>query len=276
MTAVLRSGPTTATSARWTTAAESAVGILGAGHHLPGRTVDNAELGGLLGVDPAWIENRTGVVRRRWAAPGESTCDLATAAARHAMAGTGIRADEIGVVVVATPGAVGGQPAALVRDRITATGAAMIDLTAPGFVTALAIAQRIVLATGGYGLVVGAHVQDVDPFDRVACARLGDGAGAVVLGATWPGRGLQAVELTAGGSARGFLGTVRVDPVRVAHVVTDGSATDLPARAGRTVRRDLGDTGPAAIPLALSLGPAIAPGERVLLADTTSQALVTW
>ncbi len=52
----------------------------GLGIALPERVVTNEEVGARIGRDPAWIESRTGIVERRWAAPDQTLADLAAAA----------------------------------------------------------------------------------------------------------------------------------------------------------------------------------------------------
>ena len=49
----------------------------GLGVALPNRVVDNEEVTAQLGVDSAWVERRTGIHTRRWAAPGDHLHDLA-------------------------------------------------------------------------------------------------------------------------------------------------------------------------------------------------------
>ena len=268
-------GPTRRTL--WTTSAEPAVGVVGSGQHLPDRVVGNRELARLLGVEPTWVDRTAGVARRRWATPGESTADVATGAVRAALRACALRPEQVTVLVVAAESAPQVHPAVLVRERLDLNGAAL-DL-AVDFVAALAVAHSIVLAAGGCGVVVGAQVREIDPFDDPACVRTGDGAGALVLARTRPGRGLNAVELAGSGRCdlTGFLTGASVPPEAVAHVV--GSRRGLCDAQVHTVEQDLGDTGPAAIPLALALAPPIAPGERVLLTgppDHPSLALLTW
>ncbi len=59
--------------------------IRGFGAYLPGRVVDNEEIGALCGADPEWIKQQTGIEQRRWAAPEESVADLGVQAARDCL-----------------------------------------------------------------------------------------------------------------------------------------------------------------------------------------------
>ncbi|MGH9267440.1 MAG: 3-oxoacyl-ACP synthase III family protein, partial [Acidimicrobiales bacterium] len=78
------------------------VAVTGIGKAVPERVVTNAEIGERLGVDPEWIEVRTGIRERRFAAPGESASTFGAAAARAALACAGRSADEIDFVIAAT------------------------------------------------------------------------------------------------------------------------------------------------------------------------------
>jgi len=163
------------------------VGVLATGSYLPSRVVSNDEVGYPAGVDGTWIEAKTGILTRRWAAADEATSDLAAHAARSACDAAGLDPAELDYLVVATSTPDQPQPptACLVADLIGARRAAAFDLNAvcSGFVFGLATVSRL-LGGGGYGLVIGADVYSriLDPTDRRTVVLFGDGAGAVVLG----------------------------------------------------------------------------------------------
>jgi 3-oxoacyl-[acyl-carrier-protein] synthase III len=75
---------------------------VGCGHYLPARVVENAEFAATLETSDEWIRTRTGIERRHFAADGEMTSDLATAAARAALADTGLTGADIDTLIVAT------------------------------------------------------------------------------------------------------------------------------------------------------------------------------
>ena len=77
-------------------------GIVGLGTALPERRVSSAEVAERLGVSAEWIERRTGVRERRYAAPGQRVSDLAVSAGRIAWKDAGLHADVIDMVLVAT------------------------------------------------------------------------------------------------------------------------------------------------------------------------------
>lgn len=76
--------------------------LAGTGHYFPGSPVTNAELLGRhpgMGIDPAWIVERTGVSSRHWPGQGEFHVDMAQRAALQALATAGVRADEVDVII---------------------------------------------------------------------------------------------------------------------------------------------------------------------------------
>ena len=59
--------------------------VIGAGHYLPERVVENAEFEKTLDTSDEWIRSRSGIERRHFAAEGETTSDLAVKAATVAL-----------------------------------------------------------------------------------------------------------------------------------------------------------------------------------------------
>ena len=55
--------------------------VIGAGHYLPERIVENAEFEATLETSDEWIRSRSGIERRHFAAEGETTSQMATRAA---------------------------------------------------------------------------------------------------------------------------------------------------------------------------------------------------
>ncbi|MBY8882376.1 3-oxoacyl-ACP synthase III family protein [Actinacidiphila acidipaludis] len=168
------------------------VAILGTGSYVPERVVSNDEAGAAAGVDDAWITGKTAIARRRWAAGHQATSDLATAAARAALASAGITPADVTVIVVATSTPDRPQPptAAYVQHNLRATDAAAFDVNAvcSSEVFALSAAEGLLARRGGHALVVGADLYSriLNPADRRTVVLFGDGAGAMVLG---PGTG---------------------------------------------------------------------------------------
>lgn len=188
---------------------ESAIGILGTGSYLPAELVSNHVVAERAGVTAEWIETKTGIRSRRYAAGHEATSDLAAEAARSALDAAGLTAGQLKWIVVATSTPDHPQPATacLVQQRIGARAAAAFDINSvcSGFVFALVAAARLLSATPDgpvpYGLVIGADVYSriIDPTDRRTAILFGDGAGACVLGPVRPGHGLLGAHLASDG-----------------------------------------------------------------------------
>jgi 3-oxoacyl-[acyl-carrier-protein] synthase-3 len=166
--------------------------ILGTGSYLPARILTNADLEKLVETNDQWIVERTGIRERHIAAEGELTSDLATRAAEAALAAAGLQADDVDLLLVATttPDLVFPSTACIVQSKLGITnGKPAFDLQAvcSGFVYALAVADQFI-KTGAAKqvLVVGAETLSriTDWNDRSNCILWGDGAGAVVLGAS--------------------------------------------------------------------------------------------
>ncbi len=153
------------------------------------RVVPNDELIGPIDSSDEWIQQRTGIITRTRASAGILAVDLATDAAREAIEKSGVSADKIDLVIIATISNVQQTPsmAAVVADRVGANPAAAYDTNAAcaGFSYAVTQADALI-RTGAahYALVIGAEkLSDVvDPTDRSISFLLGDGAGAVVIG----------------------------------------------------------------------------------------------
>ncbi len=163
--------------------------LLGVGIYRPARVVDNEEICATLESTPEWIESRSGIRSRRFAAPDETLATMAATAGGKALSHAGIDPADLGCVVLATMSHVTQTPslASKVADQVGAITAAAFDVSAAcaGFCHALAVASDMVLAgTARYVLVVGAERMSdiIDPHDRGTAFLFGDGAGAVVVG----------------------------------------------------------------------------------------------
>jgi len=153
------------------------------------HAVPNADLIEPINSSDEWIQQRTGIVTRARSGPDVSALDLATAASAEAISRSGVAAELIDLVIIATISNVQQTPsmAAVVADRVGANPAAAYDMNAACAGYAYAVAQADALIRAGaarYALVVGAEkLSDVvDPTDRSISFLLGDGAGAVVIG----------------------------------------------------------------------------------------------
>ncbi len=165
--------------------------ITGTGGYLPRKVLTNHDLEKLVDTSDEWITERTGIKKRHIAGEGESTCDMAEAAARRALEMAQRSTEEVDLIIVATttPDKIFPGTACLLQRRLGIHGCAAFDVQAvcTGFVYALGIADRFI-RTGGArcALVVGAESLSrlLDWTDRATCVLFGDGAGAVVLEAS--------------------------------------------------------------------------------------------
>jgi 3-oxoacyl-[acyl-carrier-protein] synthase-3 len=181
--------------------------IVGTGSALPSERILNRDLAAGLGISQAWIENKTGILERRMAGPGEATSDLAVAAARRALCNAGMEAREIDLIIVGTSTPDHPQPATacMVQRGLGAVNAAAFDVNAvcSSFVYALDVASSLLSAGTGVrrALVIGADIytRQLDYGDRRTCVLFGDGAGAVVLAAAAPRQGILASKLISDG-----------------------------------------------------------------------------
>lgn len=162
-----------------------AVGGLGAA--LPDRVVTNDDMAQYLDTSDDWIMARTGIRQRRMAGPGESTGQLAVAAARAALAEAGTDPADLDMIVVATatpdhplPSTAAEVAAALGCDA----GAFDVNAACAGFVYGLTVAGAFVeTGLAETVLLIGADTMSrvIDQDDRSLAVLFGDGAGAMVL-----------------------------------------------------------------------------------------------
>ncbi|MEY9890096.1 3-oxoacyl-[acyl-carrier-protein] synthase-3 [Catenulispora sp. MAP5-51] len=182
------------------------VWLLAAGSAFPGPPIDNARLAELFGADDLWqqwVEVFLGTRTRHFAVDLEtnevrhSLADLGRTAAERALAGAGLAAADVDVIVLATsmPDHLMPTTVNVVADRLGIDGVPTFQLQSgcTGAVQALQVARQALVA-GGHrtALVIGGDVcakfLDVDlapgkvkAADLVNIAMFGDAAGAAVL-----------------------------------------------------------------------------------------------
>jgi 3-oxoacyl-[acyl-carrier-protein] synthase-3 len=114
---------------------QPATRILGTGHYLPEAVRTNSDLERMVETSDAWIVERTGIRERRIAAPGEVTSDMATEAARRALAMAEIGPEDLDMILVATvtPDCPMPATAVFVQQKLGAGTCPAMDLSpAPG------------------------------------------------------------------------------------------------------------------------------------------------
>ncbi|PIC81898.1 beta-ketoacyl-ACP synthase III [Sporosarcina sp. P1] len=187
-------------------------GLLGMGKFVPSTVVTNEDLEKSLDTSDEWIRTRTGIEERRIASDDINTSDMAFEAAKNALQSAEIRADQIGLILVATvtPDTSFPSVATMIQERLGAKNAAAMDVSAAcaGFIYGVVTAKQFVESgTYDYVLVVGVEKLSkiVDWEDRNTAVLFGDGAGATVVGKVSEGRGILSFELGADGSGGKYL-----------------------------------------------------------------------
>ncbi len=191
--------------------------VVGTGHYLPNRVVENAEFEATLDTTDEWIRSRSGIERRHFAEEGETTSSMATAAAKAALSDAGLVADDLDAIIVATSTADLTFPSAatMVQAQLEMTRGFAFDVQAvcAGFVYALCNANALI-ASGQADrvMVIGAETfsRIMDWTDRSTCVLFGDGAGALILEAqtgagTSDDRGILATDLNSDGRYKDLL-----------------------------------------------------------------------
>lgn len=162
--------------------------VLGMGHALPSRILTNKELEQTVDTSEEWIIERTGIRERRIGDDKTSTSDLCWQAANMALKNSGIKPEQLDLIIVATvtPDMLFPATACIVQERLGAWNAAAFDLEAgcTGFIYSLTVAEKFLMTDNfKYALVIGGEMLSriVDYQDRNTCVLFGDGAGAAVL-----------------------------------------------------------------------------------------------
>lgn len=193
--------------------------ILSTGSYLPPKILTNAELEKMVDTTDEWITQRSGIKSRHIAADNQSTGDMAIIAARNALESSGLKADEIDGVIVATttPDRTFPSVAVKVQGELGIKPCLAFDVQAvcTGFVYALTVADNFIkMGQAKNILVIGAEKMSsvVDWTDRTTCVLFADGAGAVILGAKentqgLKGQGIHSTHLYANGKQRDMLQT---------------------------------------------------------------------
>jgi 3-oxoacyl-[acyl-carrier-protein] synthase III len=161
--------------------------ILSLGHYQPSRVLTNDDLARMVDTSDEWIRDRVGIVTRR-IADTETVADMAAAAADKALAGSGLAAADIDMVIVATCSSIDRCPnvSSRVANKLGIAAPATMDLNTAcsGFSYALATADHAIRAGAARNaIVVGSEkLSDVtDWTDRSTCVLFGDAAGAAVV-----------------------------------------------------------------------------------------------
>jgi 3-oxoacyl-[acyl-carrier-protein] synthase-3 len=230
------------------------IGILATGSYLPKHEVGNEEVAERVGVTAEWIERKTQIRSRRYAAEHEATSDLAVKAAERALAQAELTAEQIDYVIVSTSTGDFPQPPTsyLVQHGLGAYGAACFDVNVvcSGFVYALALAHSLVtVRPEARALVIGADVYSriLDFTDRRTAVLFADGAGAAVVGAVPQPYGIIATDLSSRGDAHHLIRVEAGGSRRPASAATVAEGGHFFRMDGRGVRDFVAEHVPPAL-----------------------------
>ena len=181
--------------------------ILGTGSELPSKVITNHDLEKMVDTSDEWIAVRTGIKERRVLEEGKGNADMAFQAAKRALDDAGMEPKDIEAIVMGTVSADYLMPssACVLEDMLGVRNAFSFDVGAAcsGFLNAMAVADSFI-RTGkiNNALVVGSDTLSrwLNWQDRATCILFGDGAGAVVLGASENGTGILSTKLRTDGS----------------------------------------------------------------------------
>jgi 3-oxoacyl-[acyl-carrier-protein] synthase III len=181
--------------------------ILGTGSELPSKVVTNHDLEKMVETSDEWITVRTGIKERRVLEEGKGNADMAFRAARRALKDAQMQAADLDAIIMGTvtPDYPFPSSACVLEDMLGARNVFSFDVGAAcsGFLNALSVADSFI-RTGqiNNALVVGSDALSrlLNWQDRGTCILFGDGAGAVVLGASQNGLGILSTRLRTDGS----------------------------------------------------------------------------
>lgn len=163
------------------------VEIAGIASCIPARVVTNHELEALVDTSDEWISKRTGI-KTRHIAVEETAVGMAAQASAEALAMSGVKKDDIGLIVACTVSGDNMTPsmASSVQKALDIPHCAALDISAgcTGFIYALVTAASLMDTLGADNAIVAASEalsKYTDWTDRSTCVLFGDGAGAVVL-----------------------------------------------------------------------------------------------
>ena len=192
--------------------AELGVRIAGTGLALPEARLTNDELERLMDTNDEWIVQRTGIRERRRMSPehDERASTLAGRALQGALANSGLRADELDMVICGTVSAemVCPSTACQVINMVGANGAAAFDVSAAccGFVYSMNLAYAQVRSglykrVGVIGVDTLTETMEYTTRGRGTSILFGDAAGAAVISACDdPSKGMIAQGMHANGA----------------------------------------------------------------------------
>ncbi len=187
--------------------------IVGTGRGLPAGVMTNHDFAA-IGIDTShdWIVERSGIVERRIARNGETTCSMAAEAARKAMDRAGVHPGQLDTIILSTATSDRLLPSTAVdlQAELGAGRAAAFDVGAAcsGWLYGMTVAEGLI--TSGVSetiLVVGSEKMSaiVDWKDRATCVLFGDGSGAAIVQRAKAGKGILSTFIRSDGKLANLL-----------------------------------------------------------------------
>ncbi len=168
---------------------------------LPQKIVTNDDLAKIMDTSDEWIHSRTGISERHIAV-SETTASLAGDVLKKILAQSGVAADQIGFVIVASMSPDQMAPSmaaeAIATAGLTNAFALDVNVACSGFVYALTLADGLInTLDADYGVVIGSETLSklIDWQDRSTAVLFGDGAGGVLIKAVDGPKRLLAADL---------------------------------------------------------------------------------
>jgi 3-oxoacyl-[acyl-carrier-protein] synthase-3 len=187
--------------------------VVGTGRGLPSEVMTNYDFAA-IGIETSheWIVERSGIVERRIARNGETTCSMAADAARKAMERAGVHAGQLDTIILstATPDRLLPSTAVDLQAELGAGRAAAFDIGAAcsGWLYGMTVAEGLI--SSGVAetiLVAGSEKMSaiVDWKDRATCVLFGDGAGAAIVQRAKSGKGILSTFMRSDGKLANLL-----------------------------------------------------------------------
>ena len=208
--------------------------ILGTGSAFPVTEVTNDDMAKRIDTSDEWITTRTGIKSRRIANSDEDVISLGIEAGRKAIEMAGVQSAKIDMLICATTSSPHSIPSAacIIQRELNLPGIPAFDMAAAcsGFIYGLSIADQYIKSGMCRNvLVIGSDTLNrlCDPNDRNTVVLFGDGAGAVLVGAS-DEQGIISTHLHADGNYANLLGAAapkrgEIDVNREAYMYMKGS-----------------------------------------------------
>lgn len=203
--------------------------ITGIGTFVPEKLIDNHYFENIVETNDEWIQSRTGIKTRHFAADNEYTSHLCVNAARNLEENTGCSFNDVDFIVVATvtPDQVMPSVASQIQNKlgIPATGAIDISAACAGFAYGIILANGLISAgTHKKILVFGAETltKVTNYEDRTSCILFGDGAGVVLVEAAENTNILATTTGSQGDGGKDLYLSTRRKQVNGQDIITDG------------------------------------------------------